>query len=275
MPAPARPAATVMLLRDAAPSPEVLMVQRSVESEFLPDLYVFPGGRVDDADAELADRVVGRSPADLTRRADDVDARRAVALYAAAVRETFEEVGVLLVRRRGESELLAPEAAAKLQVHRLAVQRGDLPFRELIEREDLVLAADRLALHGRWITPEMVPKRFDTFFFSALAPTGQVATHDGIESTHHVWIRPEDALAQAAAGERQIILPTQGNLETTAGFAKAGDVLAASELRPVVPVLPTLEVRDGQRRIVIREDAGYPTTEAPVPEAARIVQKRD
>jgi hypothetical protein len=107
----------------------------------------------------------------------------------------------------------------------------------------------------------MVPHRFDTLFLSAVAPPDQSAVHDGVESTEHVWIRPEDALAQAASGERRMIFPTVCNLETLAGFPTAQAAFAASRARPVVPVLPRLVERGGRRVLAIPPESGYRTLE--------------
>jgi 8-oxo-dGTP pyrophosphatase MutT (NUDIX family) len=256
-PATPSPAATVMLLRDGADGIQVLMVERSVKSEFLPDLYVFPGGRVDPEDHELADRVGGLERQAAADQAPGVDAGLAMGFFVAAIRETYEETGILLARRRGQKQLADPELAARLAPRRLAVQDHSVPFREIVESEDLELAADLLAAHGHWITPEPVPRRFDTLFFAALTPPGQEASHDGIESTDHVWIRPEDAVAQAKRGERRIIFPTRCNLESLCGFETAEAALQASLARPVVPVLPKVV---GGKRVEIRGDAGYQST---------------
>ena len=257
MPATPVPAATVILLRDGPVSPEVLLLERHSKSDFLPDLYVFPGGRVEDPDRELADRVGQLSHEDAVKALPSVAPELALAFFVAAIRETFEECGILLARRRGEQALIDPEHAARLAHHRLDVQAGASTFRELVLIEDLELAADAMSVHAHWITPEMVPKRFDTLFFGALAPPGQLAAHDGVESTDHVWIRPEDALEQSERGERRMIFPTLLNLETLTGFASAERALEASHARPVVPVLPKLAERDGKRELVIPVEAGY------------------
>jgi 8-oxo-dGTP pyrophosphatase MutT (NUDIX family) len=259
-----QPAATVILLRDAAPSPEVLMIERHSRSGFLPDMYVFPGGRVDEEDHALADRISGVDPAALLPQ---FEPDRAPAFFVAAIRETFEEAGILLARRRGESRFLDAAAAEDLSRHRLDVQSGELSFRALVEREKLDLAADCLSVHAHWITPEAVPRRFDTVFFAAIAPPGQLAAHDGFEATDHLWIRPEDALDQMQAAERRIIFPTASNLRTICGFDDAGAALQSSRERPVVPVLPKLVERDGKRLLAIPEEAGYPIIEEPLPEA--------
>jgi len=260
MAAPAVPASTVILLRNGPVSPEVLMLCRHARSEFLPDNYVFPGGRVEERDFELADHVAGITAPQAAERLQTVKPDEALGFYVAAVRETWEESGILLARRRGEGELLGAEAVQTLDRYRLDVQSGSSSFADLIEGEDLELACDRLAVHAHWITPEDSPKRYDTIFFATRTPLGQRALHDGHESTDHVWARPEDALTSAREGKLQMILPTTLNLETLCGFGDADEALAASRLRPVVPVLPHMIDEAGELRLVIREDAGYATT---------------
>jgi 8-oxo-dGTP pyrophosphatase MutT (NUDIX family) len=255
------PAATIMLVREASPSPEVLMIQRHAKSEFLPDLYVFPGGRVDPGDHELADRVSGLSTEEAMQRANSVDAEAALGFFVAGIRETFEEAGVLLARRRGESALVSGALAAELSRHRLDMQSGKLSLREIVEDNDLELAADRLQVHGHWITPAVVPRRFDTLFFTAAAPADHQAAHDGVESTNYVWIRPEEALEQAKRKERQMIFPTLANLQTIAGFAKVDEIVESSRQRPVVPITPTIVGEGDDRRLVIPTDAGYPLSQ--------------
>ena len=260
MPATPAPASTVILLRDGSDAPEVLMLERHARSEFLPDLYVFPGGRVEESDHALSDRVRGLTDRGAAALLTTVDPDHAMGFVVAAIRETWEESGILLASRRGNDDLIDAEHAADLGKHRLEVQDGDQTFRELIEREDLLLAADRLAVQGHWITPEPVPRRFDTLFFATLTPPGQRAAHDGVESSHHVWTTPEDALEQGSAGKRQIIFPTRCTLETLVGFSDAAQALEASRKRPVVPVTPVMVQQDGETRLSIPEEAGYPTS---------------
>ena len=255
------PASTVILLRDGSVSPETLLIERHGKSEFLPDMYVFPGGVVEEADHALAHRVTGVTVESAAEALGEVAPDLALGFFVAAIRETFEEAGILLARERGSPKLLDPSRSDELARHRLDVQAGHQSFRELVERENIDLAADQLAVHAHWITPERVPRRFDTFFFSALAPPGQLAQHDGIETTDHLWIRPEDALSETRAGKRRMIFPTAANLETLSGFRAAQEALEASRRRPVVAVTPSITLRDGVRTLVIRSDAGYPTTE--------------
>jgi 8-oxo-dGTP pyrophosphatase MutT (NUDIX family) len=261
MPATPVPASTVILLRDRAQgAPELLMLERHARSEFLPDMYVFPGGRVEEGDFALSDRVSGLTERGAAALLTTVDPDHAMGFVVAAIRETWEESGILLASRRGEETLIAADRAAELSRHRLEVQDGKRAFRDLIESEDLLLAADRLAVQGHWITPENAPRRFDTLFFATLAPPGQRADADGVENTHHVWTTPEDALELGREGKRQIIFPTACTLETLVGFHSAEAALAAARARPVIPVLPVLVEQDGETRLAIPEEAGYPTS---------------
>jgi 8-oxo-dGTP pyrophosphatase MutT (NUDIX family) len=257
MPSVAVPAATVILLRDGPISPVVLMLERHTKSTLLPDMYVFPGGRVEDQDQELTHRLSRFSTGKFT----DIDAEDVKGFLVAAIRETFEESGILLARRRGDAELLGKDAVTPLLPHRTGVQGGHPSFREVVESADLELAADELGLHAHWITPEVAPRRFDTLFFTVGAPSEQLVQHDGIETSSHIWIRPEDALEQRSRGERQIIFPTARNLEILTGFKSAQLALDASRRRPVMTVMPVIEERDGDPRLVIPREAGYPTTE--------------
>ncbi len=260
-PAEPVPAATIMLLRQAESSPEVLMLERHAKSEFLPDLYVFPGGRVHAGDHELADRVGGLTAAQAALRVPSVAPDTALSFFVAAIRETFEEAGVLLARQRGESALVSGALAAELSAHRLDMQEGKLPLRQIVEEYDLEIAADCLSVHGHWVTPEIVPRRFDTLFFTAAAPADHQAAHDGVESSDHVWIQPAEAIAQAKRKEKQMIFPTLANLQTIAGFERVEDAIESSRARKVVPILPTIAGEGDDRKLVIPPDAGYAKNE--------------
>lgn len=237
------------------------MIERHSRSDFLPDLHVFPGGRVEDQDYALADRVARVAPEDLRRLEGQVPRSSFLAHVVAAIRETFEEAGILLARAGTGQEIAGGDIAEKAARERLDLQSGTVRFRELVERYDLELAADRLALHARWITPEAAPRRFDTLFFTAIAPPGQLARHDGVETTSHLWVRPEQALKDMRAGRLRIILPTAMNLRTLCGAPSAAAALERSRKRPVVAVTPTVEEREGRRRLVIPPEAGYPAEE--------------
>ena len=187
--APAEPrlSATVLLIRDRAEM-EVLMVARHYEIDFAAGALVFPGGKAnsEDSQPEWEDHIDGRfEPEQQTAR-------------IAAVREAFEESGLLLARKkdnRGKGKpLVAGDVAEKLEPMRRLVDKGEVSFLELIKEHDLVLAIDSLEHFAHWITPEMMPKRFNTHFYIATAPADQIASHDGYETTDARWIAPNEAL---------------------------------------------------------------------------------
>jgi len=228
-----RLAATVLLVRDRPAGLEVFMVERHHQIDFATGALVFPGGKVDDADTDprLRARCAGAEALD--------DA--ALALRVAAIRETFEECGVLLAHGLARAPAADPD------------------FTGLVLRESLALACDRLVPFAHWITPEVVPKRFDTYFFLAAAPADQLALHDGRESVDSLWIAPAAALGEAEAGRRTIIYPTLMNLARLAQARDVADAFARAAAQPVVTVQPALAVgAGGKRELRIPADAGYP-----------------
>jgi len=260
-PRPPRLSATVLLVRDGAPGLEVFMVERHHQIDFATGALVFPGGQVDpaDADASLASRCAGGD-------ALDADAR---VLRVAAIRETFEEAGVLLARRRGERALVdAPTLAGIEQRHRAALNAGTRTLAELAAAEDLELACDLLVPFAHWITPVFMPKRFDTWFFVVAAPTDQVALHDGHESVDSVWITPEGAEAERSAGRRTIIFPTLLNVRKLGRAKTVADAVASARREPIVTVLPRIEKRGETSMMVLPADAGYDVVEAPLAEVS-------
>jgi 8-oxo-dGTP pyrophosphatase MutT (NUDIX family) len=219
-----RDAATVMLVRDA-PELEVFMLRRNHDSVWIAGASVFPGGAVDtdDRDPRWTPRCVGW---------DDARASRAVerdsgglGFLVAAVRETFEEAGVLLAR---DAEGCAVDASAgHLTTARAGLNDGVHDFATFVEEHDLVLATDELHVFSHWVTPPGGPRRYDTWFFVAAAPEGEYR-HDDTELIASAWVRPVDALAAADRGEMDLIFPTRKNLEALARFDRAADVLAAA-----------------------------------------------
>ncbi len=227
-----RDAATVIVARDAADGPLVFMVRRSAKAAFLPDLYVFPGGRVDEADRADASEL-------LTGSAGEVDP-----VYAlTAARETFEEVGLLFADR-------AVHGPALLEARR-ALLAGEATFGAALRALGVAVDASRLRYFSNWITPKgEYARRFDTRFFVARAPQDQVAEADAFEVTDGRWLRPRDALAAHERGEIGLIFPTIKHLERIAPFAGVDALLAFAHTKPIVTVAPVIE--DGQR-ITARE----------------------
>jgi 8-oxo-dGTP pyrophosphatase MutT (NUDIX family) len=248
---PIRPASTVLLVRDRAEQLEVFMVQRHHQIDFASGALVFPGGRVEPADSEPAvrERTAGAEAWD-----DDT-----LGFRVAAVRETFEECGVLLARARGESSPLPAERVRALRNRYAApLQADELTMPAFLAAEDLEIRCDRLIPFAHWITPPVMPKRFDTHFFLVTAPDDQLALHDGEESVDSVWTTVEQALEAERAGTRTIIFPTLANLQKLGRAGSVAEAIDRARSEPLVTVLPKVGRRDdGEAFLKLPEDAGY------------------
>jgi 8-oxo-dGTP pyrophosphatase MutT (NUDIX family) len=239
-----------MLLRDGAQGLEVFMVVRHQEIDFASGALVFPGGKLAAGDSDP------RLPA-LCSGAEGLTTEQ-LALRVAAIRETFEECGVLLARARGETALLGPARLQELgERYRLALDRGETGMADLLQQEDLALACEELTLFAHWITPPFMPKRFDTYFFLAAAPPQQIALHDGREMVDSVWIRPADALTQAAAGSRTLVPVTQMNVAKLGFSGSVADAISSARTSPVVTVEPACTPQTGGVLLRIPPEAGY------------------
>lgn len=245
-----RPAATVLLLQDDPEGLAVYMVRRHRLMGFAGDALVFPGGRIEAGDSALA------TDSRLCAAVPGIDAS-AAAYRVGAVRETFEEGGILLAREQGSGILPSGERAKALTGARAAIAAGSLPFADFLAREKLVLALDLLIPFAHWITPPIYAKRYDTMFFLAAAPAGQRAAHDGQESVDSQWITPARALAAGDSGAARVEFATRRNLEKLGRSASAESALAAARAGRIVTVLPVIE--EGPRGVLARlpSDAGY------------------
>lgn len=232
-----RASATVLLLRD---DPfEVLLVSRAARGAFASAL-VFPGGAIDPQDGDESWR---RSVTDF----DEV-APPERALRIGAIREVWEETGILLSAEAGMLDAAPP--------------RLGLGFRETLSAIGAHLQLNSLTHFGHWITPIEEPRRFDTHFYLAAAAREAVAEPDGVETLDAEWFSPAHAAALAQSGERPIIFPTMLNLLRLAESSNAADAIAAARERPRVTVTPVMEVfADGTRRVTIPPEAGYPVHE--------------
>lgn len=259
-PAVARPAATVVILRDGTEGLEVFMVVRHHEIDFASGALVFPGGKVDPEDGDAAwEALAPHAAASLDR-----------AFVVAAARETFEEAGLVLARRRGSQALLDAAEADRLDaVYRGRLRAKGANFLDLVAGEDLVLATDLMVPFAHWITPITQPKRFDTHFLLVCAPVAQLGAHDGTESVEGFWITPRQALADAKAGSRTVLLPTQMNLTKLSRYATVADAVLAARSEPIVTVTPRVERMPTGRTLHIPAEAGYGVTEVFVPMPAR------
>ena len=272
---PLRDAATVMLVRDTPVGErgrtgdgddsvlEVFMLRRNLQSDFVGGAYVFPGGGVDDHDrhADLEPICHGRSDAEASAQLG-ID-RGGLAFWVAAIRESFEEAGVLLAYPpegpgAGIIRLDSPEVVERYAEHRRAVDTGERRLVEICADEHLTLAVDSMHYFSHWITPEGNHRRYDTRFFVGRAPEGQVPLHDDREVIANLWIRPVDALARHRAGQFEMIFPTIRTLQALERFASADDLLAAAAAIGEVPtILPRIVADQGGMRIVLPGDPCY------------------
>lgn len=254
---PALPAATVTLVRDASDGIEVLMLQRNYQSGFMPGMFLFPGGALDAGDA--ARQVLGRCPGldDATASAALGMASGGLAYWTAAIRESFEEAGVLLAYDEARSLVnpREPQRFERFEEYRRKLNAGDDVLGSMLERENLTLAVDRLTYFSHWITPVGAPRRYDTRFFVAIAPHDQEALPDNVEAIHHVWVRPGQALDRYRSGEFKMRTPTLRTLEQFAAFATTAALMAALREQSVIPaILPRINP-NGER--LLPGDPGY------------------
>jgi 8-oxo-dGTP pyrophosphatase MutT (NUDIX family) len=254
---PPRDAATVVLLRDGTAGIEVYLLRRVRAMAAFGGMTVFPGGGVDPADvADESVPWVGPEPA-AWRDKLSADTALARGLVCAAVRETFEESGVLLAGP-GPDEVV-PDTAP-WEDERKALEARTLSLSTLFADRGLHLRADLLRPWSHWITPEIEHRRFDTRFFVAALPKGQRARDVAGEADHAAWVRPADALAERERGERIMVPPTAMTLEDLTGYDTVAEVLEAAPGRRIEPILPRL-VRgdDGGVRFLVPGDPGYAT----------------
>lgn len=256
VPVAPRPAATIVLLRDGSEGMEVLLMRRSRRSGFVPGAYVFPGGRVDRADA---------APSVLARLDDlDVDRARdrlkhegdppAIAFYLAALREAFEETGILVgVRPDGSAP---PTAAEDSGVDRVRDElMGDrIGFDEALERMECRIAGNAVEYIAHWITPEPEPRRYDTRFFAARVHAGAKPIVDPREMTDALWLRPTDALVRCEDGDLPMVFPTIKTIEALASYETTEAALSGFGGAPVRTILPTLVITPTGVGLQIDED---------------------
>lgn len=236
------------------------MLRRSARSAFMPDVYVFPGGALDEAD--FSDRAlarvagIGRAGADAIFRdepdagahadATALDARRRAGLIVTAARELYEEAGVLLtVRPDGARLELDADQTASIDALRAQVARGEIPFAALLENLDAAIDARAFIYFSHWITPPVEPRRFDAYFFLAAARPDEYAQADAEETHDGIWIAPHDALRRASEGTLALMFPTIEHLKRLLGHDSLEALLAFGRSKRIVPVMPT--VLDGQR----------------------------
>lgn len=265
---PLRPAATVVLLRDAAAGLEVFLMKRHTLSDVLGGAYVFPGGKVDAVDAELdmaahLDQPLPVLHAGLNEA--DISERTAGGLYVAAMREAFEESGVLFARGLGAQDIDTARVAALL--------REGHGFNAVLARLGLRLQTRSLVPWSRWITPSMpsiMSKRFDTRFFVSAVPAGQVAVHDNHETTASIWLSPRMALQQYWAGQIALAPPQIMSLAHLSRHASVDSVMAQARGRMPPLIQPEPFDLEGGRVICYPGDARHPVRELAMPGPTRL-----
>jgi 8-oxo-dGTP pyrophosphatase MutT (NUDIX family) len=239
MSVPPRTAATLILLRDGARGLETLMIERHTGLSFAPGALVFPGGCLCGDDHA---------------RGSDGD----LALRVAAIRECFEECGILLARGRDNSAPLdADRGSALAERYRRRLLDGELDFSAMLTSEGLVAADDLLVPFGHWVTPEIRPKRFDTLFFLAPAPPGQRTEPDGSEVVRCLWDRPSAILQSADNGQARLIFATRMNLARLSRSATVAEALADASGQSVVRITPEWVETESGTELRIPQGTGY------------------
>jgi 8-oxo-dGTP pyrophosphatase MutT (NUDIX family) len=245
-----RLAATVILAR---PPFEVYLTRRSAASAFAPDAFVFPGGTIEAQDASEAARArtlglepdrIGREfrariPPELASDEPSVDRDAAGALFIAALRELFEEAGVLLARTAAGLPVdVASADRQRIAAERIGVRNGTVSFADFLQAHDWYADARALTLFSHWITPPSEPRRYNTHFFFALAPADQAALADAIETHDGLWISPRSALARGRSGELHLVYPTVKHLARLQEFDSVDAALAFARSKPVLTIVP-------------------------------------
>lgn len=248
------PAATIVIVRDGPAGLDVFMVKRHHQIDFAAGALVFPGGKATGGDFDDGLAAYAGGTGDALR-----------GFRACAIREAFEEAGILFARD-ARGDLVDGARLQALAPWRAHLERGEAALIDMLRAERLTLACDALVHYAHWVTPVGMPKRFDTHFFLAAAPPGQAGRHDGRESVDSTWIAPAAAVADRA--RYTVVFPTRLNLMKLAGSPTVAAALAAAAHTPPVTVEPVFETgADGQRSLRIRDDAGYEVTRVDVRDA--------
>ncbi|WP_314956499.1 NUDIX hydrolase [Bradyrhizobium cosmicum] len=253
-----RPASTILLLRDGARADgkgrgevEVFMMVRHHQIEFNSGALVFPGGSVDAGDQEIVKRSDLYSGGEGLSESDR-------GFRIAAIRETFEESGILLARSRETGAPIDAKRAGEIaDAHRVALNEHKVRFLNILADNNLQLALDTLVPYAHWITPEGMPKRFDTWFFLAAAPPDQLGAHDGRESTDSIWVSPREAVAGGQSGRFKLPFPTTRNLIRLAKQPTVQAAMDHAHGMSIVTVMPVMTKTETGRQLRIPKDAGY------------------
>ena len=243
--------ATVILVRRAqGKAPEAFLARRHASQSFMAGVYVFPGGQLETADADIAlTKLISAKDdfhPDSLLQDGTLTREMALGFYICAIRETFEETGVLFARTKSGHQIDFGNAIiqARFATHRHSLNLGEITLAEIIRQEELVLMPESLIPYSHWITPEIIPTRFSTRFFLAEFPHGQNAVTDSDELTSSMWVTPSDALQMYTAGKIAMMPPTLKTLEEMAEFTSLGELFTAAKNRIIHPIMPQ-PMKDG------------------------------
>jgi 8-oxo-dGTP pyrophosphatase MutT (NUDIX family) len=250
-------AATILLLRDGERGLEVFMVKRHHQIDFVAGALVFPGGKLEKGDSDEALNQYLDGGADWTAEMRS--------LGVGAIREAFEESGILLARDARTGDFVTAERLSELQHYRALLDKREAALADVLQKERLRLALDQLVHFAHWITPANMPKRFDTHFFLASSPVGHLGRHDGHESVDSVWITPNGAISDRK--KWNVIFPTKLNLMKLDDSKSVADAIATARKATVLDVTPWVENGPDGQILRIRADAGYVQTSVSMREA--------
>ena len=256
---PVRPASTVVVLRDTADRPEVFLVRRNATIAFMAGAHVFPGGRVDAADADC-DSAWCDLPGPRGSGLDDPP----LAFRVAALRELFEEAGLLLARddNRQLVTIDSDHVRTRFDRYRDEIHAGRATLREVVEREGLRLDLDAIVPFARWLTPPIEVRRFDTWFFLARVPSHQRPAHDAHESVESEWLPPTAALDRARSGAMHLPPPTWATLRELEDFESTDAAFAWAATRSIATRQPIVVEENGAREILLPGDPRHPQRES-------------
>jgi 8-oxo-dGTP pyrophosphatase MutT (NUDIX family) len=243
--------ATVILVRQAhRKALEVFLARRHVNQSFMAGAFVFPGGRLEAADADFALTKHISTKDDFHPQSllqdNSLIKKMALSFFICAIRETFEETGVLFARTKSGYSIDFGNAIIKSRfaAYRQSLNLGNITLTEIARQEELILMPELLVPYSHWITPEIAPKRFSTRFFLAELPQGHSATTDRDELTSSLWVTPHDALQMHTAGKITLMPPTLKTIEEMANFISLDELFVAARYRSIYPIMPQ-PMKDG------------------------------
>ena len=250
------PASTVLVIRDGIEDLEVFMVVRHHQIDFASGALVFPGGKVDENDLNPKLRKYAISSNEINDQE--------LSYRIAGIRECYEEADVLFAYEENNSDLISNERLRKLKKWRDKFNNKEGSMYDFAFEENIKFNLDDLIPFAHWITPEMMPKRFDTYFYIAEAPKDHLGSHDGKESVDSIWITPKQALADCDSKKRTIIFPTRMNLEKLSRFKTVKEALEKIKKETIITVEPKIEKNNDGVFLTIPENAGYGLIKEPI-----------